>query len=131
VAPLVDIPRSRLPLVVLLAVGLVATTSWLHGRFQRSDVRKGVALALAYRASPGAPSVFERLVALGQGDPRCDGEVVNGLLGDVRVTCATPARPEQRYAFRVLLGGERAPRPDGETARRLLEGSADGKAPPR
>ncbi|HET9595910.1 MAG TPA: hypothetical protein VFP65_10035 [Anaeromyxobacteraceae bacterium] len=121
-APLIDLPRSRLPLLVLAAAGLVATTSWLQGRFVRSDVRKGIALALAHRPVPAAPTVFDRLVALGQGDPRCDGEVVSGLLGDVRVTCATPARPEIHYVFRVLIGGERPPRPDGEAAGALLEG---------
>src|SRR5689334_24460606 len=66
--------RGRLPLFILLSIGLVATTSWLQGRFARSDVAKGVALALAHRPAPGAPSVFERLVARGEGDPRCDGE---------------------------------------------------------
>jgi len=104
-----------------MAAGLVAVTSWLHGRFERSDARKGIALALAHRPAPGAASVFERMVARGEGDPRCEGEVVSGLLGDVRVTCATPGRPDVRYVFRVLLGRERAPRPDGDAARALLE----------
>jgi hypothetical protein len=110
-----------------MAAGLVATTSWLQGRFVRSDVRKGIALALAHRPAPGAASVFERLVARGEGDPTCEGEVVSGLLGDVRVTCATPGRPEVRYVFRVLLGRERAPRADGDAARALLE---DGPTAP-
>ena len=121
--------RGRLPLFILLSIGLVATTSWLQGRFARSDVAKGVALALAHRPAPGAPSVFERLVARGEGDPRCDGEVVSTFVGDVRVTCATPGQPATRYTFRVLLGRERAPRAEDDAARALLDGSAAPQGP--
>lgn len=116
--------RGRLPIFILLSIGLVAMTSWLQGRFARSDVAKGIAIAIAHRPAPGAPSVFERLVARGEGDPRCDGEVVSTFVGDVRVICATPGPPATRYTFRVLLGHERPPRPEDDAARALLDGTA-------
>ncbi|MFL5301457.1 MAG: hypothetical protein ACJ79R_14050 [Anaeromyxobacteraceae bacterium] len=121
--------RGRLPIFILLSLGLVAMTSWLQGRFARSDAAKGVAIALAYRPAPGAPSVFERIVARGEGDPRCDGEVVSTFIGDVRVICATPGQPGTGYAFRVLLGRERAPRPEGDAARALLDEPAAPQRP--
>jgi hypothetical protein len=123
---LLGIPRNRLPLLAIMAMALVATLSWLQGRFEGSDVRKGIALALGHRPSPGGPTLFERLAARGEGDPRCDGEVVSTILGDVRVSCATPGRPGVRYQFRVLLGMNRPPRPDGDAARALFfeEGGA-------
>jgi hypothetical protein len=118
---LLGIPRERLPLLALMVAALVVTLSWLQGRFDGSDVRKGIALALGHRPRPGGPTIFELLLARGEGDPGCDGQVVSMVLGDVRVSCATPARPAVHYEFRVLLGKERAPRPDGDAARALLD----------
>lgn len=112
--------RERLPIAVVLVVGLVLTVSWLQGRFDSTDVKRGIALALAHRSDPGRPSVFEALVARGEGDPRCDGEIVSALFGDVRVSCTTPAAPQVRYDFRVLLDGKRPPKAESEAARALV-----------
>jgi hypothetical protein len=113
-------PRARWPIALLLVVSLAATLAWLQRRFDASDVKKGIALAMGHRAAPGGPTVFDGLVARGEGDPRCDGEIVSAWLGDVRVRCATAARPEVTYAFRVLLDGARPPRAEGAAAEGLL-----------
>lgn len=113
-------PGPRLAAGAALVVGLVLAVSWLQSRFDRADARKGIALAMAHRPVPGGPSVFEALVARGEGDPSCAGEVVSVLFGDVRVRCATPARPAVAYAFRVLLDGRRPPRAEGGAAEALV-----------
>jgi hypothetical protein len=92
----------------------------LQGRFDQSDVKKGIAIALAHRADPGGPTVFDAIVKLGQGDPRCDGKVVSMLLGDVDVRCSTGGDPSIEYEFRVLLDGKRPPRPANPSAERLF-----------
>jgi len=120
------LPRQRLPLAFALFAALALVGSWLQGRFDSSDVRKGITLAMTHRTSPGGPTVFEALVARGEGDPRCDGEIVSALFGDVRVRCATPGRRDVVYAFRVLLDGTRPPRPEGEAAEVLVAGIPAG-----
>ena len=120
-AELLGIPRERLPIAIAMVVALVATLLWLQGRFNQSDVRKGIALALAHRPAGARHSVFDGLVALGRGDPRCDGKVVSGLLGDVDVRCCVPGNPETEYEFRVLLDGKRPPRPANPAAEKLVE----------
>jgi hypothetical protein len=128
---------SRLPLALAMIVALAAGLVWLQGRFDGSDVRKGIAQALRHAPAPGSPSVFEALTALGQGDPRCDGEIVSRLFGDVRVSCAIPGRPDVVYAFRVLIDGRRPPKAESAAARALLDqlrppgGGASGAAPGR
>ncbi|HET8540024.1 MAG TPA: hypothetical protein VFL83_09160 [Anaeromyxobacter sp.] len=117
----------RLAVAIALVAALALTTSWLQARFDGSDVRKGIAAAMAHRPLPAGPSVFDVLVALGEGDPRCDGAVVSALFGDVRVRCATPGRPEVTYRFRVLLDGKRPPRAEGEAAEALLSGLAPAR----
>ena len=111
---------GRLPLALAMVAALAAALGGLQRRFDGSDVRKGVAAAMAFRPRPGGASVFEALVARGEGDPRCDGEVVSAVLGDVAVRCATPARPEIWYAFRVLLDGMLPPKPEGPAAEGLV-----------
>lgn len=122
--------RQRLPLAFALVAALALAVSALQGRFDASDVRRAIALAMGYRLAPGGPSVFEALVARGEGDPRCDGEIVNTLFGDVRVRCATPGRREVVYGFRVLLDGKRPPRPEGAAAEALLAGLSARAATP-
>ncbi len=114
------IPRDRLPIALGLVAALAATASWLQGRFDTADVEKGISVALAHRPLPGGPSLFEALEAKGEGGPRCGGEIVSAFFGDVRVSCATPARPEVRYDFRVLLDGKRRPKAESDPARALL-----------
>ena len=114
------IPRERLPIAVVMVVVLVATLVLLQGRFDQTDVKKGIGIALAHRAEPGGPTVFDALVKLGQGDPLCDGKVVSMLLGDVDVRCTTPGEPNIEYEFRVLLDGKRAPRAANPSAERLF-----------
>ena len=118
--------RQRLPLAFALFAVLALAVSWLQGRFDSSDVRKGIVLAMSHKPAPGGPSVFEALVARGEGDPRCDGEIVSVLFGDVRVRCATPGRRDVVYGFRVLLDGTRPPRPEGEAAELLVAGIPAG-----
>jgi len=118
------IPRERLPVAVVMVAALVATLVLLQGRFDQSDVKKGIGIALQHRAEPGGPTVFDALVKLGQGDPRCDGKVVSMLMGDVDVRCTTPGRPSVEYEFRVLLDGKRAPRAANPSAERLFESLA-------
>jgi hypothetical protein len=121
-ADFLGVPRRRLPLAIAMVVLLGATLVWLQGRFDQGDVKKGIALALDYRpAGRGGKSVFEALVALGRGDPRCDGKVVSGLLGDVEVRCILPSDPGTEYRFRVLLDGKRPPRPANPPAEHLFE----------
>jgi hypothetical protein len=122
VADFLGVPRRRLPIAVAMVLLLAATLTWLQGRFDQSDVKKGIALALDHRPSGrGAKSVFDALVARGRGDPRCDGKVVSGLLGDVDVHCMLPGDPGTDYEFRVLLDGKRPPRPANAPAERLFE----------
>lgn len=120
-ADFLGIPRRRLPLAVAMVLVLGATLTWLQGRFDQSDVKKGIALGLEHRpAGRGGKSVFEALVELGGGDPRCDGKVVSGLMGDVEVRCVLPGDPRTEYRFRVLLDGKRPPRPANPPAEQLL-----------
>jgi hypothetical protein len=114
------IPRRRLPIAIAMVIALAATLAWLQGRFDQSDVKKGIGLALAHREQPGGPTVFDAIVRLGQGDPVCDGKVVSMLLGDVDVSCSTPGAPSVRYEFRVLIDGRRAPKAANPTAERLF-----------
>ena len=102
---------------------LAFTLTWLQGRFESSDVKKGIALAMTHKPS-GARSVFEALAARGEGDPRCDGKVVSQLLGDVEVRCVTPKRPERAYEFRVLLDNKRPPRASNAAAEALIQAEA-------
>ena len=114
------IPRVRLPIAVAMVIALAAALAFLQGRFDQSDVKKGIGIALAHRAEPGGPTVFDAIVKLGQGDPNCDGKVVSMLLGDVDVRCSTPGQPSVEYEFRVLLDGKRAPRAANPSAERLF-----------
>jgi len=121
VADFLGVPRRRLPLAIAMVVLLGATLVWLQGRFDQGDVKKGIALALDHRpVGRGGKTVFEALVALGRGDPRCDGKVVSGLLGDVEVRCILPGDPGTEYRFRVLLDGKRPPRPANPPAQQLF-----------
>lgn len=123
------IPRQRIP----IAIGMVALLAFLlvqlQGRFDSTDVKKGIALALQHHPAPGRPSVFELLAARQEGDPRCDGHVVSMLLGDVDVVCATPGHPSVEYEFRVLLDGKRPPRAANVAAQALVAGLAPAAAP--
>jgi hypothetical protein len=121
VADLFGIPARRLPLAVLLVLVLAFTLSWLQGRFNQSDVKKGIAIALGHKPG-GGKSVFDGLVALGRGDPHCDGKVVSTLLGDVDVRCSLPGDPSTLYEFRVLLDQKRPPRPASAEAEKLVAG---------
>jgi hypothetical protein len=120
---------SRLPIALAMFVALAAGLAWLQGRFDGTDVKKAIALALRHAPAAGSPSVFEALAALGEGDPRCDGEVVSRLFGDVRVSCVNPRRPDVVYAFRVLIDGKRAPKAESAAAQKLLEGLGATPAP--
>ena len=120
-ADFLGIPRRLLPLAVAMVLVLGATLTWLQGRFDQSDVKKGIALGLEHRpAGRGGKSVFEALVELGRGDPRCDGKVISGLMGDVEVRCVLPGDPRTEYRFRVLLDGKRPPRPANPPAEQLF-----------
>jgi hypothetical protein len=123
------VPRERIPIAIAMVVALAVTLVWLQRRFDQSDVKKGIAMALEYRPARGQKSVFDGLVALGRGDPRCDGKVVSTLLGDVDVRCSVPGDPGTEYEFRVLLDGKRPPRPANPAAQRLVDGiGQSGKA---
>jgi hypothetical protein len=113
------IPRERLPLAVVLVILLAFTLSWLQGRFDATDTRKGITSAMAWKPS-GSRSVFDAIAARGEGDPQCIGKVVSQLLGDVDVRCATPKKPEVEYEFRVLLDGRKPPRPANPPAEQLV-----------
>ena len=120
-ADFLGVPRRRLPVAIAMVLVLGATLTWLQGRFDQSDVKKGIALALEHQpAGRRGRSVFEALVALRRGDPRCDGKVVSGLLGDVEVRCVLPGDPQTEYRFRVLLDGKRPPRPSNPPAENLF-----------
>jgi hypothetical protein len=122
VADFLGVPQRRLPLAIAMVLLLAVTLTWLQRRFDQSDVKKGIALALDYRPSGrGGKSVFDGLVSMGRGDPRCDGKVVSGFLGDVDVRCVLPGDPGTEYEFRVLLDGKRPPRPANAPAERLFE----------
>ena len=99
------IPLRRLPLAVLMVLGLAGLLSSLQGRFDQADVKKAITIALRQRAggAPDARSVLDALTARGEGDPLCDGRVVSTLFGDVEVDCTLPRAPAVHYRFRVLL----------------------------
>jgi hypothetical protein len=126
-AEVFGIPHRRLPIALAMIALLVAAVSLLQGRFEQSDVKKAIAAALAYRPVATGSSIFDALVALGQGDPRCDGRVLSNLLGDVEVVCATPGKPAVEYTFRVLLDGKRPPRPANEPSEQLFARLAAAK----
>ncbi len=113
------IPGQRLPIAVAMVALLAFTLVWLQGRFDSSDVKKGIAAAVAWKPA-GGTTVFDALAARGEGDPRCDGKVVSQLLGDVDVRCSTPGKPEVEYEFRVLLDGKRPPRPANSAAEQFV-----------
>jgi hypothetical protein len=120
-ADFLGIPRRRLPLAVAMVLVLGVTLTWLQGRFDQSDVKKGIAMGLEHRpAGRGGKSVFEGLLELGRGDPRCDGKVISGLMGDVEVRCVLPGDQGTEYRFRVLLDGKRPPRPANPPAEQLF-----------
>src|SRR3954463_15855469 len=100
------IPRERLPIAVAMVIALAAALAFLQGRFDHSDVKKGIGIALAHRAEPGGPTVFDDRVKVGQGHPYCDGKLVSILLGGPDVRSATPGQPWIEYEFRVLLDGK-------------------------
>ena len=56
------IPRERLPIAVAMVIALAAALAFLQGRFDQSDVKKGIGIALAHRAEPGGPTVFDAIV---------------------------------------------------------------------
>ena len=116
------IPRERIPIAIGMVLLLAFLVTQLQGRFDSTDVKKGIALALAHHPAPGSPTIFELLAARQEGDPRCDGHVVSMLLGDVAVTCATPGQASVEYEFRVLLDGKRPPRPANVAAEGLVAG---------
>jgi hypothetical protein len=122
---------SRLPFAIAMLVALAAGLTWLQGRFDGSDARNGIKMALRYKPDAAGSSVFDALVARGEGEPRCDGELVSRLWGDVRVSCVNPRRPEVAYTFRVLVGGNRPPKGESPAAQALLEevGRASAAAP--
>jgi len=128
VADFLGIPARRIPIAIALIIALAFTLSWLQGRFDQGDVKKAISLALSHRPAQGGRSVFEAIVALGEGDPRCDGKVVSQLLGDVEVRCATPGAPAVEYQFRVLLDGKRPPRGANPEADALLAALARDKS---
>jgi hypothetical protein len=111
---------SRVPIAVAMVVALGAALAWLQGRFDGTDVRRGIQEVLRHQPDPNGPSVFEALVSHGDGDPRCDGELVSRLFADVRVSCSTPRRPDVPYTFRVLVGTRHPPRPESAAAGSLL-----------
>lgn len=119
-ADLLGIPRERIPIAIAMVLLLALTLSWLQGRFDSTDVKKGIALALQHQPSPAAGTVFDALAARNEGDPRCDGKVVSTLMGDVEVRCATPGRPAVEYEFRVLLDGKKPPRAANPAAEELV-----------
>ena len=125
------IPLRRLPLAVLMVLGLAGLLSSLQGRFEQADVKKAITIALTQRAggAPGTPPVLDVLTARGEGDPLCDGRVVSALFGDVEVDCATPRAPAVHYRFRVLLDGRKPPRAESPAAEALLRGPATPAAP--
>ncbi len=119
-AEFLGIPRERIPIAIAMVLLLALTLSWLQGRFDSTDVKKGIALALQHRPLPGGTTVLDALAARNEGDPRCDGKVVSTLHGDVEVRCATPGKPSVEYDFRVLLDGRKPPRAANTAAQELV-----------
>jgi hypothetical protein len=119
VAQALGIPRRRWPLAVGMVLVLAITLSWLQGRFDASDAKKGIAAAMSWKPA-GGQTVFDALAGRDEGDPQCTGKVVSQLLGDVEVRCSTPKNSRVEYEFRVLLDGKRPPRPANPPAEQLV-----------
>lgn len=115
------IPREKWPIAIVMIALLALALTWLQGRFDQSDAKKGITAAMSWKPR-GTRSVFDALAARGEGDPQCIGKVVSQLMGDVEVRCSTPAKPEIEYEFRVLLDGKKPPRPANEAAEKLVAG---------
>jgi len=126
-ARMLGIPRGRIPVAIAMVALLAFILSALQGRFNSTDVKKGIALAMGHRPSPSGPTLFEALAARGEGDPRCDGSVVSTLLGDIDVRCSTPGKPSIEYDFRVLLDGKRPPRAANPPAQEIFNALAPGQ----
>ena len=122
------IPRQRIPVAVALVIALAFGLSWLQGRFDTSDVKKAIAIAMAHKPSPTGPTVFDAIASLKEGDPVCEGHIVSTFFGDVKTSCWTPGKPGVRYEFRILLDNKRPLKGDNDEARKLL--AALGEAAP-
>ena len=118
---LLGIPRQRWPIAIAMVALLAFALTWLQGRFDDTDAKKGITAAMAWKPA-GRESVFDGLARLGEGDPQCVAKVVSQLMGDVAVRCSTPAKPQIEYEFRVLLDGKKPPRAANEAAEKLVAG---------
>jgi hypothetical protein len=110
-------------LAIIMIAFLAFLLSMLQGRFDSTDVKKAISLAMAWKPN-GGQTVFDAMAARGEGDPGCDGHVVSQLLGDVEVRCSTPKAPQTEYQFRVLLDGKRPPRAANPAADDLVKALA-------
>ena len=115
------VPREKWPIAIVMVAVLAFTLTWLQGRFDQSDAKKAIAASMSWKPA-GAESVFDGFARLKEGDPQCVGEVVSQLMGDVAVRCATPAKPQIEYEFRVLLDGKKPPRAANDAAQKLVAG---------
>lgn len=107
-------------IAVVMIGALVATLTWLQGRYDESDHRKAVELVTSYRAPaspggapmPGAPTLPALIRAqhpwIEEKDIAWSSAIKNAMMGDVRVTGYVPRRgerPEATYEFDVRLTG--------------------------
>jgi hypothetical protein len=111
--------RQRWPVAIAMVLFLAFTLSWLQARFDSSDAKKAIALAMSWKPA-GPQTIFDALASRNEGDPQCTGKVLSQLLGDVEVRCATPKNPQIDYEFRVLLDGKRPPRASNAAAEQLV-----------
>jgi hypothetical protein len=100
----------RLTIALLMIFALVATLSWLQGRYDQSDHRKAEELVKTYRPKSGGVSIPEVIVArhpyIQAHDISWSSEITSSCLGTVKVSGFVPKRgehPAAEYKFDVLL----------------------------
>lgn len=95
----------------MMILGLLASVSWLQGRFNSSDHRKAIKLVSNYKPKSGVAltdALLHKHPHLSKEDISWSSEIKQSCLGYVRVEANMPGKEPQNvtsYAFDVDLNG--------------------------
>lgn len=104
-----------------MILGLLASVSWLQGRFNSSDHRKAVKLVSNYKPKSGTAltdALLQKHPHLAKEDISWSSEIKQSCLGYVRVEANMPSKDKKgatSYAFDVDLTGPSVHPTDPET----------------